>query len=498
MKCLRIIFADQLSINNPVLLNLNAEDLILFYEPIDTFYEIKHHKQKITFIISAFRHFIETIDHKNIIHHKISKKNKLDFNSYLKKIIKENNITNIVISKPSDYKVNKELMFFCQSNNLGLEILEDKKFISSPDDFADWASDKKTRIQEYYYRWLRKKYNIFMTDENKPIGDKWNFDKDNRKGISQLKSDIPRRKKIKPDQITFDAMVDVEECFPKSVGNLENFNWATSHEDAEILLDDFLDRYLENYGAFQDAINKDNTFMFHSLLSPYLNCGLLDPLLCIEKAITKYNKSKGKIPINSVEGFIRQILGWREFIKGVYWENMPQYKNLNFWSHKRKLNENWYTGNTGIPPLDDAIKESEEFAYSHHINRLMIIANLMNLSGINPNEMYKWFMEMYIDSYDWVMVPNVYGMGSYADGGIFSTKPYICGSSYMLRMSNYKKGEWCDIVDGLYWRFIDKNIKFFESNPRLSVMTRSLAKMEKDRKKMIFMKAEEFIKKNTT
>ena len=172
MKCLRIIFADQLSINNPVLLNLNDEDLILFYEPIDTFYEIKHHKQKITFIISAFRHFIETIDHKNIIHHKISKKNKLDFNSYLKKIIKENNITNIVISKPSDYKANKELMFFCQSNNLALEILEDKKFISDADDFANWASDKKTRIQEYYYRWLRKKYNIFMTEENKPIGDK--------------------------------------------------------------------------------------------------------------------------------------------------------------------------------------------------------------------------------------------------------------------------------------------------------------------------------------
>ena len=497
MKCLRIIFADQLSINNPVLLNLNNGDLILFYEPIDTFYEIKHHKQKITFIISAFRHFIETIDHKNIIHHKISKKNKLDFNSYLKKIIKENNITNIVISKPSDYKVNKELMFFCQSNNLGLEILEDKKFISSADDFADWASDKKTRIQEYYYRWLRKKYNIFMTDENKPIGDKWNFDKDNRKGISQLKSDIPRRKKIKPDQITFDAMVDVEECFPKSVGNLENFNWATSHEDAEILLDDFLDRYLENYGAFQDAINKDNTFMFHSLLSPYLNCGLLDPLLCIEKAITKYNKSKGKIPINSVEGFIRQILGWREFIKGVYWENMPQYKNLNFWSHKRKLNENWYTGDTGIPPLDDAIKESEEFAYSHHINRLMIIANLMNLSGVNPNEMYKWFMEMYIDSYDWVMVPNVYGMGSYADGGIFSTKPYICGSSYMLRMSNYKKGEWCDVVDGLYWRFVSKHFDSIKNNHRLSFMKRTLEKMNIDRKELIFRKAENFINENT-
>jgi deoxyribodipyrimidine photolyase-related protein len=177
---------------------------------------------------------------------------------------------------------------------------------------------------------------------------------------------------------------------------------------------------------------------------------------------------------------------------------MPQYKNLNYWSHKKKLNDNWYKGNTGIPPLDDAIIESKEFAYSHHINRLMIIANLMNLSGINPNEMYRWFMEMYIDSYDWVMVPNVYGMGSFADGGIFSTKPYVCGSSYMLRMSNYKKGEWCDVVDGLYWRFIDTNIKFFESNPRLSVMTRSLKKMDASRKKLIFRKAEDFIEKNTT
>ena len=336
-----------------------------------------------------------------------------------------------------------------------------------------------------------------MNEEGKPVGDKWNFDKDNRKGIKQLKSDIPERKKLVPDQITFDAMVDVEECFPKSIGTLENFSWATTHEEAENLLEDFIERYLLNYGSFQDAINKENTFMFHSLLSPYLNCGLLDPKICIEKAEKKYYESNGEIPINSVEGFIRQVLGWREFIKGVYWENMPKYKNLNYWSHKNKLNSNWYEGTTGIPPLDDAINESSEFAYSHHINRLMIIANLMNLTGINPNDMYRWFMEMYIDSYDWVMVPNVYGMGSYADGGIFSTKPYICGSSYMLKMSNYKKDEWCDTVDGLYWRFVDKNIEFFKSNPRLAVMTRSLEKMNKERKKNIFKKAEIFIEENT-
>ena len=497
MKSLRIIFVDQLSSNNPTLEGINSNDILLFYEPIETFYEIKHHKQKITLLVSALRHLIEKINHKNVIHQKIEKNKKHDLVKLLKKIISDENINKIIIAKPSDFKIYKDLMFFSQSNNIALEVLDDRKFISSASDFSEWASDKKTRIQEYYYRWLRKKYNIFMNEEGKPVGDKWNFDKDNRKGIKQLKSDIPERKKLVPDQITFDAMVDVEECFPKSIGTLENFSWATTHEEAENLLEDFIERYLLNYGSFQDAINKENTFMFHSLLSPYLNCGLLDPKICIEKAEKKYYESNGEIPINSVEGFIRQVLGWREFIKGVYWENMPKYKNLNYWSHKNKLNSNWYEGTTGIPPLDDAINESSEFAYSHHINRLMIIANLMNLTGINPNDMYRWFMEMYIDSYDWVMVPNVYGMGSYADGGIFSTKPYICGSSYMLKMSNYKKDEWCDTVDGLYWRFVDKNIDFFKSNPRLAVMTRSLEKMDKERKKTIFKKAEKFIEENT-
>jgi deoxyribodipyrimidine photolyase-related protein len=218
---------------------------------------------------------------------------------------------------------------------------------------------------------------------------------------------------------------------------------------------------------------------------------------CIVDAISYFNKADHEIPINAVEGFVRQILGWREFIRGVYWENMPQYKEMNFWSHDKSLNENWYSGETGIPPLDDAIKESLATGYTHHINRLMVISNLMNLSNIKPTEIYQWFMEMYVDSADWVMVPNVFGMGTYADGGIFSTKPYICGSSYMLRMSNYKKGEWCDAVDGLYWRFIENNREFFATTPRLSLMPKSLDKMDETRKIKIFSAAEEFITKNT-
>ena len=336
-----------------------------------------------------------------------------------------------------------------------------------------------------------------LIENGRLIGDKWNFDKKNKKSTPELKGLLPRRPQLKPDSLTITAMVDVETCFPNSIGSLELFNWAVTHHDAREQLIFFIDNCFYSFGDYQEVIDKNNSFLFHSLLSPYLNSGLLDPMECIVDAISKYKNSNNKIPLNAIEGFVRQILGWREFIRGVYWENMPQYKNVNFWSHQNSLNENWYKGNTGIPPLDDAIKESIKYGYTHHINRLMVISNLMNLSGIRPNDIYKWFMETYVDSADWVIVPNVYGMGTYADGGIFSTKPYICGSSYILRISNYTKGEWCDVVDGLYWRFIEKNIDFFNTNPRLSSMTISLGKLDPDRKKHIFKKAEEFINRNT-
>ena len=198
-----------------------------------------------------------------------------------------------------------------------------------------------------------------------------------------------------------------------------------------------------------------------------------------------------------MEGFLRQILGWREFIRGVYQNYSEKMESKNYWGHKRKMTDAWYEGTTGIPPLDDAIKGAQEYGYTHHINRLMILSNVMNMCEIDPDEIYKWFMEMFIDSSEWVMVPNVYGMGTFADGGTFATKPYICGSSYMLRMSNFKKGDWCEIVDGLYWNFIEKNRDFFASNPRLGLMVRSLEKMNKDRKDAIYKAAHEFIDKHT-
>jgi deoxyribodipyrimidine photolyase-related protein len=496
MKSLLLVLPDQLSKKNKVLDYLDGNNLLLAYEPCDNFYEIAHHKHKLVFQISSFRHFIKQISYKNIIHVKISSK-PLSLKDFLLDLHSKENFSSLYVTKPSDYRTLKDLMYFCQSSEVHLEVLEDKRFITTDEDFKYWAKDKKSTIQEFYYRWLRKKFNILMDDNSKPLGGKWNFDKENRQSISKLESDIPNRNNIITDQITLEVMIEVEKIFNLSHGDLENFNWAVTHKGAQEQFNIFVDKYLPHFGSFQDAINKDSAFMFHSLLSPYFNSGLLDPLECISEVEKKYFESKDLIPINSVEGFIRQVLGWREFIMGVYWDNMPQYKQQNFWDHKKELSESWYTAETGIPPLDGAIKESINLGYTHHINRLMIISNLMNLCGVDPNSIHKWFMEMYIDSADWVMVPNVYGMGTFADGGIFSTKPYICGSSYMLRMSNYKKGEWCDVVDGLYWRFIENNLNFFKTNPRLSLMVNALSKLEPQRKKLILFKAEEFIANNT-
>jgi deoxyribodipyrimidine photolyase-related protein len=226
-----------------------------------------------------------------------------------------------------------------------------------------------------------------------------------------------------------------------------------------------------------------------------MNIGLITPQDVVDRVLD-YTKKK-EIPLNSVEGFIRQIIGWREFIRGVYQNYGEEQLQSNFFNFSRSLKDTWYSGNTGIPPLDDAINFSDRYGYTHHINRLMVISNLMTLTEVHPKNIYKWFMEMYLDSSEWVMVPNVFGMGTFADGGIFSTKPYICGSNYLLKMSNYKKGEWCSTVDGLYWRFFDKNMAKLENNPRLSFMKKTFESIDKDRKNMIFDHAEKFIENNS-
>ena len=267
----------------------------------------------------------------------------------------------------------------------------------------------------------------------------------------------------------------------------------TSHEEAEAWLNQFLAIRFKEFGPYEDAVVKEFSVLHHSLLSPLINCGLLNPLNVIQHSM-KYYREKN-IPINSCEGFIRQIIGWREFIRGVYVAKGSQERTTNFWGFSRKIPNSFYEGNTGIEPVDDTIHKIKVSSYANHIERLMIIGNFMLLCEFDPDEVYKWFMEVFIDSYDWVMVPNVYGMSQFADGGLMSTKPYISSSNYILKMSNYKKGEWCKVWDALFWNFMDKQRSFFLKNPRMRMLISSFDKMDNTKRENFLITADKYLNK---
>lgn len=338
-----------------------------------------------------------------------------------------------------------------------------------------------------FYEAERLKRNILMTKTGKPEGGKFSFDDENRLKIPK-KIEIPHLPVFDPSAYRNEVLKIVETHFTHHPGALSPWLPST-REQARQALSKFLSERLQNFGAYEDAMDQRSPFLFHSVISPLLNCGLLTPSKVIHEAL----KLRDRVPLNSLEGFIRQILGWREFIRGVYEKFSAQEEQANFFAHHRKLTSSWYDGTTGIEPLDYAIKKAWNLGYCHHIERLMIISNIMLLSEICPGDVHRWFMEMFIDSADWVMGPNVFGMGQFCDGGLFTTKPYICGSNYILKMSSFEKGDWCDVVDGLYWRFIDKHRKFFMGQPRLSMMPKLLDRIDKQRKKNLFDRANKFI-----
>ena len=457
----------------------------------------KHHKLKILMFLCAMREKRDELikNHFNVFYSEISNEDFLiPYEQKLKKYIIKNKINHIKFFEIEDKFFENRMKVFCKTNNLEITFYQSPMFLETREDFINYANEKDSLSHANFYKNIRKKLNILIDNNQMPVGGKWSFDEENRKKIPkniQLPEKFRNSKSIYIKEITS----FINDNFPEHPGKISKVWMPLTRQEALKNLDNFVSLKFENFGSYEDAILIEDNFLFHSALSPSLNLGLITPKEIINK-ILKYIESND-IPLNSVEGFIRQIIGWREFIRGVYHVKGDQQENGNFFNFSNKISDSWYSGTTGIPPLDDAINFSNLYGYTHHINRLMIISNIMTLSEINPKEVYKWFMEMFVDSSDWVMVPNVYGMGTYADGGIFSTKPYICGSNYILKMSNYKKGDWCDIVDGLYWRFVDRHFNKIKNNHRLSFMKKTLEKMNIDRKAMIFKKAEDFIKNNT-
>ena len=454
----------------------------------------KHHKLKILHFLSSMRSYNDLLKSKGFETDYYDCKNNFSdkYEDKLRKSIKESKPKRVfsfeVEDKPFEKKLNKIV------KEIGLErvIVTSPMFLNSRDDFKKYLENKKKPLMANYYKMSRIKFDLLVKDE-KPVGGKWSFDKDNRKKLPQTVK-LPKRLVASETKHTKVLKEFINTTFENHPGNTENFWLPTTHKESTEWLDDFLIEKLNLFGDYEDAVSQRDNILFHSALSPLINSGLITP----EKIVDRLKKLKTKVNLNSLEGYIRQVIGWREFMRGIYQNYSTEMEKGNFFKHKRKFKKEWYSGETGIPPLDHSIKNALKYGWTHHIERLMVLSSLMNLCEIEPKQVYKWFMEMFIDSSEWVMAPNVYGMGLFSDGGIFATKPYICGSSYYLKMMDFKKGEWCETVDGLYWRFINKNRKFFSSNPRLNMMVSVYDKMKNERKKKILSKAEAFITQFTT
>ncbi|MEM6414967.1 MAG: cryptochrome/photolyase family protein [Pseudomonadota bacterium] len=357
---------------------------------------------------------------------------------------------------------------------------------------AEIRFKKSKRFMASFYKQLRKDKGILIEGDNEPTGGKWSYDEDNRQKI-------PKGTPL-PEDITFHQNKDIEDAikWAKSI-DAEAYgdavSWLpTTHRAATTYLKNFLKTRFYDFGPYEDAMTTEGIRLWHSTLSPLINVGLLTPQQVLDEALAY--ATQNDIPLNSLEGFVRQIIGWREFIRASYEVDGSKMRSSNFWKHKRKLNNGFWTGDTGVLPVDHAIKTALSYGYNHHIERLMVMGNFMLLAQFHPDEVYRWFMGLYLDAYDWVMVPNVYGMSQFADGGSFATKPYISGANYIRKMSDFKRGEWEDIWTALYWNFINEHIEVFKNNHRLSMMPRTLARMKDDTRTKHFATAKKFLSKS--
>ncbi len=374
----------------------------------------------------------------------------------------------LIYADPVDDLIGRRLQSLAARRSWSLEVLDTPQFLT-PSRFLEECFDQEGKpFMARFYQKQRQRMNILIEENGAPMGGQWSFDPENRKRLPRGVV-VPAPPTTQP--ANSEEVSKVARGLPDSRGEAAGFSYATTHEQAEANFDRFLVERLAGFGDYEDAISSRHPVLFHSVLTPALNIGLLTPDQVIRKTLDF--ASSHAVPLNSLEGFVRQIIGWREFMRAMYERHGREMRLKNFWGFKRRMPVAFYSGETGIEPVDDVIRKVLSTGYCHHIERLMILGNFMLLCRIHPDDVYLWFMEMFVDSYDWVMVPNVYGMSQFADGGKFTTKPYFSGSNYILKMSDYKRGPWCEVWDALFWTFVADHREFFASNPRLSMMARS-------------------------
>ena len=486
MSKIGIVFPHQLFEQNII-----ADTIYLVEEEL-FFNQYNFHKQKIAFHRASMKFYESYLQSKNINVIYIDAFHELADVRNLITHLKSIHITSFDFIDVTDYLLERRINEACKVHQVQGNKRESHLFLNSSKEIANYFSDKKRMFQTDFYKNQRQRRNILIDNDQKPIGGKWTYDDDNR--LKYPKGKIPPQTTFSKLSIFYtEATAYTEKYFPNNYGVLNpGFGYPTTHEESKEWLQTFFSSRFSEFGAYEDAIVSNENILHHSVLTPMLNVGLLTPQYIVDEAL-RY-ASDHEIPLNSLEGFIRQIVGWREFIRAVYELKGTAERTKNYWGFTRKIPLSFWNGTTGIVPVDETIKKVLATGYCHHIERLMVLGNFMLLCEFDPDEVYRWFMELFIDSYDWVMVPNVYGMSQFADGGLMATKPYISGSNYIMKMSDYKKGDWQQQWDGLFWRFMHEHRDFFLKNPRLGMLIRTFDKMPETKRQMHLDTANKFLK----
>lgn len=446
------------------------------------------HQQKLVLFFSAMRHYAAGLE-REVTYRSLDDAALLDS---LAAFMRARGDRELHTFEPHDRFMARALSVWARDAGFGLVLYPSPGFVTDADDWERYARGRRRRLMGEFYVWQRKRLAVLVGAEGEPEGGRWSFDEENRRPVPRGLVP-PRIAWREPDEVTREVIATVETRFADHPGRARDFRWPVTRSEALEWLDDFLRARFGLFGPYEDAMVAEEDALWHSLLSPLLNLGLLTPREVLDRAL----ETPG-VPIASREGFVRQLIGWREFVRGIdreYAENGRD--EANALGHMRELRECWRTASTGLPPLDAALARVLRLGWCHHIERLMVIGAAMLMAEVRPRAAFDWFMEMFVDSAEWVMGPNVYGMSQFSDGGTFATKPYLSGSAYLRRMSDHAPGPWCDVWDGLYWRFVERHEALFAGNPRLSAVARGAARLDPSRKERIFSAAEAWIESVT-
>ncbi len=473
-----LILGDQLSPALPSLAEADpGRDRLLMAEVQEEADYVPHHRKKLAFLFSAMRHFAAEREREGwrVDYTRLDDpENSGSLFSELERAITRHDPAEVCITEPGEYRLSHQMIGWTKRLKRPLEILEDSRFLCSRERFERWAKGRKQLRMEHFYREMRRKTGLLM-EGDEPAGGRWNFDAENRK---PAKADLflPEPLRVRPDETTRAVLDLVAGRFPNRFGSLEPFWFAVTRAQALEALDRFVAEALPRFGDYQDAMLLDRPFLYHSVLSLYLNAGLLEPMEICRKVEAAYRA--GRAPINAAEGYIRQIIGWREYVRGIYWRFMPDYLELNALEATRPLPDFYWTGETDMACLRAAIGQTREEAYAHHIQRLMITGNFAMLAGVDPRQVHEWYLAVYADAYEWVELPNTLGMSQFADGGLLGSKPYAAGGNYISKMSDYcsacrydvkqKAGDAACPFTPLYWYFLLRNEDRLRGNQRLA------------------------------